>query len=154
MTDISKTDGIRELTIEETTQVAGASFGGFNGSGGNPLLTILDHILDHTPGPGARFFDHIIDSFTHTSISDVRAKHDITLLGHLDNGLGYYRFSYNGSDKAYVGVMAQEVETIMPDAVERGSDGYLLVNYDKLGIRLQTLDEWVASGEKIPTPKH
>ena len=41
--------------------------------------------------------------------SDIRLKHDIVLLGHLDNGLGFYRFSYNGSDKAYVGVMAQEV---------------------------------------------
>jgi hypothetical protein len=26
--------------------------------------------------------------------------------------LGFYRFSYNGSDKTYVGVMAQEVEAI------------------------------------------
>ena len=42
-------------------------------------------------------------------------------LGHLDNGLGFYRFSYNGSDKAYVGVMAQEVQTVMPDAVVRWS---------------------------------
>jgi hypothetical protein len=37
-------------------------------------------------------------------------KHDISLLGHLDNGLGFYRFSYNGSDKAYVGVMAVRPE--------------------------------------------
>ena len=51
------------------------------------------------------------------AMSDIRAKHDIVLLGHLDNGLGFYRFSYNGSDKAYVGVMAQEVQTVMPDAV-------------------------------------
>ena len=33
-------------------------------------------------------------------------KHDIVLLGYLPSGLGYYRFSYNGSDKAYVGVIA------------------------------------------------
>src|ERR1044072_318461 len=46
--------------------------------------------------------------------SDIRLKHDIVLLGHLPNGLGYYRFSYNGSDRAYVGVMAQEVEPVMP----------------------------------------
>ena len=45
------------------------------------------------------------------------------LLGHLDNGLGFYRFSYNGSDKAYVGVMAQEVQVVMPDAVTRDRDG-------------------------------
>ena len=31
--------------------------------------------------------------------SDITLKHDIVLLGHLDNGLGYYRFSYNGSDR-------------------------------------------------------
>ena len=55
----------------------------------------------------------------------LRFKHDIALLGHLDNGLGYYRFSYVGSDRAYVGVMAQEVQTIMPEAVVRGRDGYL-----------------------------
>jgi hypothetical protein len=73
------------------------------------------------------------------------------MLGHLDNGLGFYRFSYNGSDKSYVGVMAQEVEAIMPEAVLRGSDGYLLVNYDQLGLRMQTWDEWVASGQRIPT---
>jgi hypothetical protein len=83
--------------------------------------------------------------------SDIRVKHDIALLGHLDNGLGFYRFSYNGSDAAYVGVMAQEVEAIMPDAVIRGSDGYLRVYYDRLGLRMQTWDEWVAAGEKIPT---
>src|SRR5262249_39474601 len=63
--------------------------------------------------------------------SDVALKHDITLLGRLDNGLGFYRFSYNGSDTAYVGVMAQEVQAVAPEAVTRGRDGYLRVFYDK-----------------------
>ena len=82
--------------------------------------------------------------------SDIMLKHDIFLLGHLDNGLGFYRFSYNGSDKAYVGVMAQEVQTIMPAAVLRGSDGYLRVFYDKLGLKFQTYDQWTASGAHVP----
>jgi hypothetical protein len=82
--------------------------------------------------------------------SDIRLKHDITLLGHLDNGLGYYRFRYNGSDKVYVGVMAQEVRSVRPEAVMRGHGGYLRVNYDMLGLRRMTLDQWVASGKKIP----
>ncbi len=72
------------------------------------------------------------------------------MLGRLDNGLGFYRFSYNGSDKAYVGVMAQEVQAVLPEAVVRGSDGYLRVYYDRLGLRMQSYDSWVASGEKIP----
>ena len=83
--------------------------------------------------------------------SDVALKHDITLLGRLDNGLGFYRFSYNGSEQAYVGVMAQEVQTIVPQAVVRGRDGYLEVRYDKLGLKFQTYERWVASGARIPT---
>lgn len=82
--------------------------------------------------------------------SDIRLKHDIVLLGRLDNGVGLYRFSYNGSDAAYVGVMAQEVQAVMPDAVVRGSDGYLRVYYDRLGLRMQSWDDWVAAGEKMP----
>jgi hypothetical protein len=78
--------------------------------------------------------------------SDVALKHDIILLGHLDNGLGFYRFSYVGSRKAYVGVIAQEVQTVMPDAVSRDRDGYLRVFYGKLGVKFQTYDRWVASG--------
>jgi hypothetical protein len=82
--------------------------------------------------------------------SDVMLKHDIALIGHLQNGLGFYRFSYNGTDKVYVGVMAQEVQTVMPEAVQRYSDGYLRVDYDRLGLKFQTYDQWVASGARIP----
>lgn len=82
--------------------------------------------------------------------SDIALKHDIVLLGHLSSGLGYYRFSYLGSRKAYVGVMAQEVQTVMPDAVTRGADGYLRVYYEKLGLTLRTYRDWLADGAKIP----
>ena len=84
--------------------------------------------------------------------SDVRLKHDIVLLGRLDDGLGFYRFSYNGSNKVYVGVMAQEVQAIMPEAVVIGRDGYLRVFYDKLGLNFETYDHWVDSGAHLPSP--
>jgi len=82
--------------------------------------------------------------------SDIALKHDIALLGYLGNGLGYYRFAYNGSDKTYVGVMAQEVGVVRPDAIERGRDGYLRVHYEMIGLRFQTYDDWIASGARIP----
>jgi hypothetical protein len=82
--------------------------------------------------------------------SDVRLKHDIALLGRLDDGLGFYRFVYNGGDKAYVGVLAQDVQTVRSDAVVRGSDGYLRVYYDKLGVKFETYNAWVASGAHVP----
>ena len=80
--------------------------------------------------------------------SDIRLKHNIALLGQLDNGLGLYRFSYNGSDKAYVGVMAQEVEAIRPDAVVRGSDGYLRVVLRSARITHAKLEDWMAVGRE------
>jgi hypothetical protein len=82
--------------------------------------------------------------------SDIALKHDIVQLGYLANGLGYYRFSYLGSSKPYVGVLAQEVQRVMPQAVTRGSDGYLRVYYDKLGLKLRTYGDWLASGANIP----
>jgi len=82
--------------------------------------------------------------------SDIRLKHDIALLGYLDDGLGFYRFSYNGSNKAYVGVMAQDVQQIAPQAVVLGQDGYLRVYYEKLGLRFESYQRWIDSGAQIP----
>ena len=82
--------------------------------------------------------------------SDIMLKHDIALLGHLDNGLGFYRFTYNGSNTAYVGVIAQEVQQVMPQAVVRGPDGYLRVFYDELGLKFETYEQWLRSGAYIP----
>ena len=68
-------------------------------------------------------------------------------LGRLDNGIGVYRFRYRGNDHTfYVGVMAQEVQTIVPNAVLRGRDGYLRVDYDVLGLKFVTWHEWVVHG--------
>jgi hypothetical protein len=82
--------------------------------------------------------------------SDFRLKHEIILLGHLNNGLGFYRFVYNGGEKAYVGVIAQEVQRVIPQAVVRDRDGYLKVLYDKLGLKFQTYGHWIASGARVP----
>jgi len=43
-----------------------------------------------------------------------------------------------------MGVMAQEVQGIEPSAVWRDRDGYLVVNYDQLGFKFITWDEWLA----------
>jgi hypothetical protein len=83
--------------------------------------------------------------------SDLALKHDVVLLGRLDNGLGFYRFSYLGSDKAYVGVIAQEVQAVLPAAVARGRDGYLRVCYARLGVKFQTYKDWLDGGAHIPT---
>jgi hypothetical protein len=77
------------------------------------------------------------DSFGRViGISDARLKRDITLLGRRDDGLGIYSFKYLWSEAVYVGVMAQEVALIHPDALARDLlSGYLGVDYSRLGLR-------------------
>lgn len=83
--------------------------------------------------------------------SDIRLKRDVELLDRRDDGLGIYHYRYLWSDVAYVGVMAQEVAAIAPDAVIRGTDGLLGVDYARLGLRLMTLEEWTRASRSLPT---
>jgi hypothetical protein len=77
--------------------------------------------------------------------SDIRLKEDIVPLARLNNGLELYRFRYKGSDHTdYVGVMAQEVQKIEPDAVWCDHNGYLVVNFDRIGVKFMTWKEWLA----------
>lgn len=67
--------------------------------------------------------------------SDIRLKENIKKIGRLDNGLGVYNYNYIGDDKLWVGVMAQEVAAIMPEALGPHTlDGYMTVNYDKINL--------------------
>ena len=77
--------------------------------------------------------------------SDIRLKEDIVPLMHLGNGLKLYAFRYRGSDHTvYVGVMAQEVQKIDPSAVSYDRQGYLMVDYDRIGLKFMTWKEWQA----------
>jgi hypothetical protein len=78
--------------------------------------------------------------------SDLRLKHDIVEVGRLADGIGLYRFVYNGGRTTYVGVIAQEVQNVVPAAVTRGADGYFRVHYEKLGLKFQTYRRWLQSG--------
>jgi hypothetical protein len=79
---------------------------------------------------------------TTVTFSDIRLKRDIVRVGHLDNGLALYRYRYLWSDQLFVGVMAQEVAPMRPDAVVTGDDGFMRVDYARLGGRLMRWDEW------------
>jgi len=72
--------------------------------------------------------------------SDQAAKENIVRIGTHPLGIGLYLFDYKplfrdqwGHGRQF-GVMAQEVETVMPQAVSEHSDGYKMVDYRMLGI--------------------
>lgn len=72
--------------------------------------------------------------------SDRNAKQAIVRIGEHPLGIGLYLFDYKpafrdqwGRGRQF-GVMAQEVERVLPDAVSTHPDGYKTVDYGMLGI--------------------
>ena len=63
--------------------------------------------------------------------SDRRVKTDIVRIGAMDNGLPLYSFRYKGKPEFYMGVMAQDVEKVKPEAVIE-INGVKHVNYGAL----------------------
>ena len=82
------------------------------------------------------------DMFTNTKMapSDRRLKENIVRIGTHPLGIGLYLFDYKPEyravcgDRRQFGVMADEVETVMPSAVAMHPEGYKTVNYTMVGI--------------------
>lgn len=96
-----------------------------------------------------------------TTISDQRLKHDINKI---DNALDKvcqingYTFTYNEDGKKSAGVIAQEIEAILPSAVETknlaftGQEGveYKTVQYDQIhGLLIEAIKELKAEIEEL-----
>lgn len=62
-------------------------------------------------------------------LSDRRIKEDIEEISELPNGLLIYTFRYIGSPMVHIGLMADEVEELHPEAVIAGPFGLRMVNY-------------------------
>ena len=67
-----------------------------------------------------------------TYLSDRRFKRNIEHIATRLDGLKVYLFEYIFSPVKHVGLMAQEVRELYPDAVVERDDGVLLVNYGKV----------------------
>jgi len=70
--------------------------------------------------------------------SDIRMKENIKQIDWLPNGLPVYEYDYKPEFKdlaghgKQVGVMAQEVAKVIPEAVSMQENGYMMVDYSKL----------------------
>lgn len=84
---------------------------------------------------------------TLTDASDIRLKRDIHPIGLSPDGLTLYRFRYLWSEVEMVGVMAQEVLEVAPEAVILAADGFYRVDYARLGLRCTTYAAWRAETE-------
>jgi hypothetical protein len=70
--------------------------------------------------------------------SDIRLKTEIKRVGELENGIPVYRWKWTKEakkivgDQGTLGVLAQEILKIIPEAVSIGSDGYYRVDYGRI----------------------
>jgi hypothetical protein len=84
--------------------------------------------------------------------SDIRQKRDMLPVDIMSNGLKLYRYRYRWSTTEYVGVLAQDVAAIMPEAVSKDAAGFLRVDYPRLGLRLRTYHDWLNKGHMALVP--
>ena len=77
-----------------------------------------------------------------TMPSDRAIKENIVRIGTHPLGVGLYLFDYNAQYRRFgrtarnFGVMADEVEAVLPEAVGIHANGYKMVNYAMLGITM------------------
>lgn len=102
-----------------------------------PVLTVYGSVRDLTrtgQGSGAD------GGGTMTMRSDPEVKENVIRVGEHPIGVGLYLFSYKAGLRDTLGhgrkfgVMADEVELVMPEAIVVDEDGYRSVDYAKLGI--------------------
>ena len=106
-----------------------------------PVLHVYGSVSKLTMGGGGTKADGATkDKVT----SDRRAKENVVRIGDHPLGIGLYLFEYKpeyrrkcGAGRRF-GVMADEVEEVMPQAVSLHPDGYKLVDYRMLGLDVRS----------------
>ncbi|MEP0203754.1 MAG: tail fiber domain-containing protein [Halioglobus sp.] len=99
-----------------------------------PNLLLFGSAASLTKGGGGS----IVDSRMPHTMSDPRTKEKVNRVATHWSGVGLYLFDYVPTRQAELGrgrqfgVMADEVEAVIPEAVILGSDGLKRVNYSML----------------------
>jgi len=120
---------------------AGTNLNGGGSSGGVTLN--LDSTITLTT----------VNAGTVNTTSDKRAKDDITpITGALDKvkQLGGYSFTLKATDEKSSGVIAQEVQKVMPELVQEGAEGLLSVQYGNMvGLLIEAIKEQQAQIDEL-----
>ncbi len=103
-----------------------------------PVLRTFGSLHRMTQGSAGKASDGA--GFKRPAGSDRSIKENIVRIGDHPLGIGLYLFDYkpgfggaSGNGRQF-GVMADEVEAVLPEAVSSHPDGHKMVNYAMLGI--------------------
>ena len=133
--------GYTTNTGDITGVTAGTNLNGGGSSGGVTLN--LDSTITVTT----------VNAGTVNTTSDERAKDDITpITGALDKvqQLGGYSFTLKATDEKSSGVIAQEVQKVMPELVQEDAEGLLSVQYGNMvGLLIEAIKEQQAQIDEL-----
>ena len=119
-----------------------------------PKLRTYGTVNQLTAGSGGSNAD--MSNMTKMGGSDPALKDNVVRIGTHPLGIGLYFFDYKPAYREscgygrQFGVMADEVELVMPKAVVMHPDGYRLVDYAMLGIDLAVHSAIESSGSVTP----
>ena len=112
-----------------------------------PYLKVFGSVSGLTMGPAGTKCDGTNSGSTSpksgspaTCVSDPSAKENISRVGTHPMGFGMYLFDYKPEFRSawgygrQFGVMADEIKSVLPEAVVTHPDGYMMVDYALLGI--------------------
>ena len=136
---------VTAITTGTTGDIEGVTAGtNLNGGGTSGSVTLnLDSTITLTT----------VNAGTINTTSDERAKDDITpITGALDKvqQLGGYSFTLKATDEKSSGVIAQEVQKVMPELVQEGAEGLLSVQYGNMvGLLIEAIKEQQAQIDEL-----
>ena len=115
--------------------------GGLAGLGSSTQMQQTSSGMTGQVIPGTSIFQQLAGAAgtgAQIAASDIRLKTEIKRVGELENGIPVYRWKWTkkgkeiAGDQGTLGVLAQEILNIMPEAVSIGSDGYYRVDYGRV----------------------
>jgi len=113
--------------------------GGLAGLGSSTQMQQTSSGMTGQVIPGQSIFQQLAGAAgTAAALSDIRLKTEIKRVGELENGIPIYRWEWTkkgkeiAGEQGTLGVLAQEILNIMPEAVSIGSDGYYRVDYGRV----------------------
>ena len=133
----SKLDGIATGATANVGDITGVTAGtNLNGGGSSGGVTVnLDANITLTTVTATNF----------NTTSDRNTKKDITPIADAVRKvqqLGGYNFTFKDTDEKSSGVIAQEVQEVLPELVQEGDEGHLTVQYGNMvGLLIEAIKE-------------
>jgi hypothetical protein len=128
-----------------TAQRAGSDIGALvqgigSGGGGDGMLSTSQVAQGYNAAKGyaGTAWSSVSGTVSGWGWSDVRLKENLEHVG-WQNGHNVYEFNFRGDEQKYRGALAQEVIKTNPEAVAASEEGYLLLNYEAIGVELRAI---------------